>query len=58
MAKPADKQHPVNVYTDEKVNRLVRTFCASLAFAFLLCWFEIVILRPAADMEKEMVRFW
>mmetsp|Transcript_15104 Transcript_15104/g.38058 ORF Transcript_15104/g.38058 Transcript_15104/m.38058 type:complete len:222 (-) Transcript_15104:68-733(-) len=45
---------PVNVYTDEKAKRLVRTFGASLAFAFLLCWIEIVILRPSGDMEKEM----
>ena len=49
---------PVNVYTDEKAKRLVRTFGASLAFAVLLCWFEIVILRPAGEMEKEMVGFW
>ena len=48
---------PVQVYTDEKARRLMRTFGASLAFAGLLCWFEIVILRPSLDMAKEMVGF-
>ena len=48
---------PVNVYTDEKARRLVRTFFSSLAFSFLLCWFEIVILRPAGELAKEMVGF-
>lgn len=32
----------------------MRTFRASLAFAFLICWFEIVILRPSGEMAKEM----
>ncbi len=48
---------PVNVYTDEKAKRLMRTYGASMAFAFLICWFEMVIIRPASDLEKEMVRF-
>ena len=48
---------PVNVYTDEKARRLVRTFSASLAFACLICWFEMMILRPSGEMEKEMVGF-
>ena len=49
MAKPA------NVYTDEKAKRLMATFRASMAFAFLICWFEIVIIRPSDDMRREMV---
>jgi hypothetical protein len=46
-----------NVYSEEKAQRLVRTFRGSLAFAFLIVWFEMVILRPAGEMEKEMVGF-
>ena len=46
---------PVNVYTEEKAQRLMRTFRASLAFASLVCLFEIAIVRPSDDMEKEMV---
>eukprot|EP00531_Pseudo-nitzschia_arenysensis_P011686 CAMPEP_0116124988 /NCGR_PEP_ID=MMETSP0329-20121206/5573_1 /TAXON_ID=697910 /ORGANISM="Pseudo-nitzschia arenysensis, Strain B593" /LENGTH=222 /DNA_ID=CAMNT_0003619003 /DNA_START=73 /DNA_END=741 /DNA_ORIENTATION=- len=44
----------VNVYTDEKAKRLMATFRASMAFAFLICWFEIVIIRPSDDMRREM----
>ena len=46
---------PTKVYTDEKARRLMRTFGASLAFAGLICWFDIVILRPSVDMAVEMV---
>lgn len=46
---------PVNVYTDEKAKRLMRTFGASMAFSFLIVWFEMMILRPAADYDEEMV---
>eukprot|EP00534_Pseudo-nitzschia_fraudulenta_P012317 CAMPEP_0201217338 /NCGR_PEP_ID=MMETSP0851-20130426/190008_1 /ASSEMBLY_ACC=CAM_ASM_000631 /TAXON_ID=183588 /ORGANISM="Pseudo-nitzschia fraudulenta, Strain WWA7" /LENGTH=232 /DNA_ID=CAMNT_0047506985 /DNA_START=107 /DNA_END=805 /DNA_ORIENTATION=+ len=48
------QQSPVNAYTDEKSRRLVRTFGATLAFSFLIVWFEMVILRPAVDMAVEM----
>lgn len=44
-----------NVYSEEKAQRLVQTFRGSLAFSFLIVWFEMVILRPSGDMEKEMV---
>lgn len=45
---------PVNVYTDDKAQRLMRTFGASLAFTILVVWIDIVILRPAVGMAKEM----
>eukprot|EP00532_Pseudo-nitzschia_australis_P001837 CAMPEP_0168189210 /NCGR_PEP_ID=MMETSP0139_2-20121125/16218_1 /TAXON_ID=44445 /ORGANISM="Pseudo-nitzschia australis, Strain 10249 10 AB" /LENGTH=222 /DNA_ID=CAMNT_0008112017 /DNA_START=153 /DNA_END=821 /DNA_ORIENTATION=- len=45
---------PVNVYTDEKAQRLMRTFTSSLAFSLLIGWFEIMILRPASDMRRDM----
>ena len=48
---------PVNVYTDEKAKRLMRTFGASLAFSFLVVWIDIVILRQAVGMAREMVCF-
>lgn len=54
MAAAAATQ-PTKVYTDEKARRLMRTFGASLAFAGLICWFDIVILRPSVDMAVEMV---
>lgn len=51
----AGAQHePVNVYSDGKAQRLLRTFLASMAFSFLVAWFDIVILRPAKEMEVEM----
>jgi hypothetical protein len=57
MTAASSQQQPVNVYTEEKAHRLVQTFQGSLAFSFLIVWFEMVILRPAGDMEKEMVGF-
>ena len=45
------------VYSEEKAQRLVRTFGATLSFSLLIGWFEIMILRPGIDMKVEMVRF-
>ena len=41
------------VYSDEKVRRLFRNFSAVLSFCSLIAFFEIMILRPAGDMEKD-----
>jgi len=51
----AANDKPAQVYSEETARRLIRTFLSSLAFGLLICWFEIIILRPASDMEKEMV---
>ena len=53
----AAQHSPVNVYTDDKAKRLMRTFRGSLAFSFLVTWFDIVITRPGNEMAKEMVGF-
>lgn len=42
------------VYSEEKAQRLVRTFGATLSFSLLIGWFEIMILRPGIDMKVEM----
>ena len=41
------------VFNEEKVRRLFRNFGAVLSFCLLFAWFEIMILRPAGDMEKD-----
>mmetsp|Transcript_5637 Transcript_5637/g.14084 ORF Transcript_5637/g.14084 Transcript_5637/m.14084 type:complete len:231 (-) Transcript_5637:567-1259(-) len=55
MTEGTTAQHsPVNVYSDDKVKRLMRTFGASIAFSFLITWFDIMISRPASKMATEM----
>ena len=57
MTEGAAQNTPINVYSEAKANRLMRTFGSSLAFSCLIAFFDIVITRPAIDFGKEMVGF-
>lgn len=44
------------VYDDEKAGRLIRVYGSIVWFCLLLCWLEIMILRPSISIGIEMVR--
>ena len=44
------------VYTEEKAQRLFRTWSALLSMSLLVGWQSIMILRPLQEEAKEMVR--
>jgi len=42
------------VYDDEKAGRLIRVYGSIVWFCLLLCWLEIMILRPSISIGIEM----
>ena len=56
-APAASKEAKSNlVYTEEKAQRLFRTWSALLSMSLLVGWQSIMILRPLQEEAKEMVR--
>ena len=45
----------LQVYSDEKVNRLMQTFGTIVSISLLIGWLDIIIVRPAGDIADEMV---
>jgi hypothetical protein len=56
-APAASAQVKQNIlYTEEKAQRLFRTWSALLSMSLLIGWQQIMILRPLQEEAKEMVR--
>lgn len=52
----AEKFKPQPIYTDEKVQRLIRVYGSIVVNGLLIVWQESIILKPLAQEGLEMVR--
>lgn len=48
------KKMTLQVYSDEKANRLMQTFGTIVSISLLIGWLDIIIVRPAGDIADEM----
>jgi hypothetical protein len=53
---PTDYSRPTQVYTVEKVTRLITVAITVVVSSCLLVWQEMIVLRPLAGEGLEMVR--